>query len=349
MNARRFVNVETATTAAAKTVPANVLLKVLLAVTIMVGFGAAVPSPASAATTLSTRQAQWNLAGLGYLPYSGIDGIVGTNTRNAVIGFQNSECLNADGIVGASTSARLVGLMKRVQAKLGVAQDGLNGPNTKAAIVAYQKTHSLTPDGMAGAATLTKMGLFVVADCWPRLICAPGTTSLGTAQTVYRSGVPKKMRLCAIPGFRSTGEESRPGNTYYVAGANGNVIVAADVSGKVLAMFRKAKSQGVVMTAESSFRSMRHQEAICRGNSGCRNGDYTYIARPGYSNHQGGTAIDFGNVGVNSSASTSCAQRATNWQSETWKWLYRNAKSFGFRQYAAESWHWDTMTGPDRC
>lgn len=334
-----------------KRMAANTVVKVLLATTIILGFGTAAAAPASAATVLSTRQAQWNLAALAYLPYSGIDGIVGTNTRNAVSGFQHHRCIDADGIVGVDTSAKLIAQLKAVQAKIGVKQDGLGGPDTKAAIIKYQKANKLTADGMAGVATMAKMGIKRVSSCSGGSTggkCASGTTSLGTGQQVYRSGSPKKIRLCAIPGFRSYGDESRPGSTYYVAGANGNVIVAADVSGKVLAMFKKAKSQGVLMAANSTFRSMRHQQALCQGNSLCRGGNYSYVARPGYSNHQGGTAIDFAVTGPTKS-SASCSKRATSWNSETWRWLYRNARSYGYRQYAAESWHWDTMGGSTRC
>ena len=72
-------------------------------------------SPTQAAT-ISTTQAQWNLAGLGYLSYTSIDGISGPKTAGAASSFQTDRCIDSDGVVGSATSDALVNLMKQVQA-----------------------------------------------------------------------------------------------------------------------------------------------------------------------------------------------------------------------------------------
>ncbi|OKH54959.1 hypothetical protein NIES2101_05165 [Calothrix sp. HK-06] len=53
-------------------------------------------------TGADVRKLQQNLTTLKY--YTGtIDGVFGTNTKNAVVKFQQKKNLSADGVVGAST------------------------------------------------------------------------------------------------------------------------------------------------------------------------------------------------------------------------------------------------------
>jgi D-alanyl-D-alanine carboxypeptidase-like protein len=177
--------------------------------------------------------------------------------------------------------------------------------------------------------------------------CADGTYSLGSASG-YVDGTPVRIRLCAVGGFHSTAPESTPGSHYYVPGAIGNVIVNARVSGAVLALFRFARIRGVTLEANSSYRSMRYQRVLCAADDDCRRGNYIYVARPGWSNHQLGAAIDFADI--YGTGGRSCARaRAANPASPTWRFLDRYAHRFGFRQYAPEAWHWDALNGPDRC
>ncbi|PZR03768.1 MAG: hypothetical protein DI536_35485 [Archangium gephyra] len=50
-------------------------------------------------------------------------------------------------------------------------------------------------------------------------------------------------------------------------------------------------------------------------------------ARPGYSNHQGGTAVDVATGG--------------SYSSKAYKWLARNARQYGFvNDVRGEPWHW---------
>jgi hypothetical protein len=46
----------------------------------------------------------------------------------------------------------------------------------------------------------------------------------------------------------------------------------------------------------------------------------------------------------------SCGRgRAVDPASEVWAFMEQHARDFGFRQYAAESWHWDASGSEDRC
>lgn len=151
--------------------------------------------------------------------------------------------------------------------------------------------------------------------------CAEGTKDIGI-EDGYTGGKKVPIRLCAIPGFSSTGKESNGG--YGISGAGGDVVVNSRVSGAVLAMYTAAKSDGVNLAALSSFRTMSHQQDLCP----C---DGVHVARPGYSNHQMGLAIDF------QSLPSSPGPIPGN---KVWTWLSKNASKFGYENYPAEAWHW---------
>lgn len=171
--------------------------------------------------------------------------------------------------------------------------------------------------------------------------CAEGTTDLGI-ESGYAEGKLVKIRLCAIPGFKSNAAESKSTSTYYVEGSNGNVIVNARVSASWLALYEKAKSEGQTLSATSGWRSNAHQ-AYLKATLGDQ------AAPAGYSNHQMGLAIDFSNVGGGYKSSATCADRNRATWSATWNWLNKNAVDFGFRQYAKEAWHWDPDTASYNC
>jgi hypothetical protein len=158
--------------------------------------------------------------------------------------------------------------------------------------------------------------------------CAAGTNDLGI-QDGYHDGQLVKIRACAVPNLPSTSEESNGG--FGITGANGKAIVNSRVSGSVLAMVKAAAKDGVTLTASSSFRTMAHQQALCAANAACSSGDYTFVAKPGTSNHQMGLAIDFSGLPATPGPIAG---------SEIWTWLSQNASSFGYKNYPAEAWHW---------
>lgn len=177
--------------------------------------------------------------------------------------------------------------------------------------------------------------------------CAHGTYSLGT-RAGYFDGTRLRIRLCAVRGFHSIAPESTPGTNYYIRGSRGNVIVNARVSGAVEALFTFARKHGVTLSANSSYRSMRYQRALCADDRDCRHRNYIYVARPGWSNHQLGVAIDVADI-YGTGGRTCARARATDPASPSWQLLDRYAHRFGYRQYSAETWHWDPLHGPDRC
>ena len=151
-------------------------------------------TPISATTTTTTKSAevanlQELLSRRGF--YNGaIDGIMGNQTRTAIVAAQKNYGLTADGIAGSQTLAALnsgnrqvnvalqnreavtkdvseakasdsnVATVQQLLARRGFyngAIDGVKGTQTKAAIIAAQNAYGLTPDGIAGVQTVAAL------------------------------------------------------------------------------------------------------------------------------------------------------------------------------------------------
>lgn len=189
-------------------------------------------------------------------------------------------------------------------------------------------------------------GATIVGDVFQSSVdvqCAAGTTDVGIHEG-YNDGNAVPVRLCAIPNLPSQASESNPGSSYYIQGADGHAVVNSRVSGAVQALVAAAAADGVQLTASSAFRSNAHQAALFAANP-----NPNLVAPAGQSNHQMGIAIDFAGTNVKNSSARTCASRQTDPGSPVWTWLSNNALKFGFRQYSAESWHWDASTGASRC
>lgn len=136
------------------------------------GGGGELPSPSvswpvlqSGSKGADVRSAQQLLTARGYTVDA--DGIFGAKTRSAVIRFQKSRSLAADGVIGPNTWSKLVTTVKsgssgqavkaaQTQLKVygyGLTVDGRFGSKTKSATVAFQKNHRLQVDGIIGPNT----------------------------------------------------------------------------------------------------------------------------------------------------------------------------------------------------
>jgi LAS superfamily LD-carboxypeptidase LdcB len=104
----------------------------------------------------------------------------------------------------------------------------------------------------------------------------------------------------------------------------------ADAAIAFLRMVAAALLAGVVLTVNSAFRLMAEQEELYLRH---REGTGNLAAKPGFSNHQGGIAVDIETGGTNT---------------PVYLWLARNAHRFGFvRTVPSEPWHWEYRPGEE--
>jgi hypothetical protein len=105
--------------------------------------------------------------------------------------------------------------------------------------------------------------------------------------------------------------------------------VEVDTANAYYVMAQKAASAGVNLKVVSGFRTMAEQQYFynCYINCNCNN--CNLAAKPGYSNHQSGHALD-----LNTSSTG------------VYNWLAANAAAFGFkRTVSSEPWHWEWWGG----
>lgn len=109
--------------------------------------------------------------------------------------------------------------------------------------------------------------------------CPEGTTDLGVATGGYE-GQRIPIRLCSISGTVCTGSDCRAGT---LGGkARGEVIVNSLVAPHFMKWLEEVRADGHNPVFSSSFRSWATQSSFSGGN----------VARPGWSNHQMGAAVD---------------------------------------------------------
>ena len=128
----------------------------------------------------------------------------------------------------------------------------------------------------------------------------------------------------------------------------GGKQVASVLVPDLTALLAQADADGVGMTLTSGYRSLSYQKSV-HDDAVQRDGFATaesLSARPGYSEHQTGLAIDFG-----SRAQPECAVQDCYQDTPEAHWLAEHAGAFGFllrytaahtavTGYAPESWHY---------
>jgi LAS superfamily LD-carboxypeptidase LdcB len=129
------------------------------------------------------------------------------------------------------------------------------------------------------------------AKCWP--------------ETGYRKGVASPVCVTRLEGM----------------------LVECGTAALFLQMKSAAAQQGVKLRIVSGFRSMKQQQTL---HACYQQGKCPQAAKPGYSHHQDGLALDLNTK-----------------ERGVYEWLARSAAAFGFRRtVASEPWHWERYPGP---
>ncbi len=128
--------------------------------------------------------------------------------------------------------------------------------------------------------------------------------------------------------------------------ARGNVEISKSIEDDLEDMFQSAQNDNIYFCITTGYRSAQFQDALYRKSlekNGKEHAD-KYIAKPGYSEHQTGLAIDISCKSKNYKLTTSFGD------TEEGKWLAENSYKFGFilrykegreedTGYAYEPWH----------
>lgn len=107
------------------------------------------------------------------------------------------------------------------------------------------------------------------------------------------------------------------------------VELEADTARAFRVMAKAARKAGIDLAIRSGFRSHEQQVELYRK---FRRGSGNLAARPGYSNHEHGKALDIYIDDYN-----------------VYEWLKGHARQFGFkRTVRREAWHWEYVGGESR-
>jgi hypothetical protein len=144
-----------------------------------------------------------------------------------------------------------------------------------------------------------------------------GSTQNGVDAVGYENGVPKNIKVVTVND------------------TNGKPVIKvnSEIADNVTKLIAAAKAAGLTMSSDSSFRTNEEQQYLynCYQTQQCNHG--YQAAKPGYSNHQMGYAIDF----MCDSATESNESFGTT---KCFTWLQQHAGEFGLKNLPSESWHW---------
>lgn len=181
--------------------------------------------------------------------------------------------------------------------------DGIFGRGTQRAVRTYQARYRLSVDGVVGPRTWSKLLNDGHRPSGASAARPVSKAPRGQVVTGYVNGRPRSIRVASV--------------------GNGK-LMRADAAARFNQMKAAARRAGVTLTAVSGFRTMAQQRALY---AAYRAGHGNLAARPGYSNHQGGTSVDVATGGSYSSAA--------------YRWLARHGRAYGFvNDVRGEPWHW---------
>lgn len=126
------------------------------------------------------------------------------------------------------------------------------------------------------------------------------------------------------PSYADTGYEDGTPYPLKLSPIGEGFFLRADAALAFLRMAAEARKAGVTLKINTAFRRMVEQVRLYEA---YLNGAGALAARPGYSNHQNGIAVDIETGGGRNAA---------------YLWLTQNASRFGFkRTVPSETWHWE--------
>ncbi len=159
----------------------------------------------------------------------------------------------------------------------------------------------------SGESASEEIDITTLYDDSSSISCAEGTEDLGVVDDAYHNGQKFKARLCALKDVAFTGETAIPG-------AEGKAVVNSRVSAALVKMMEAARADGIRPSISSAFRSHQKQTSLYNCAPGCTGGNPA--ARPGYSNHQAGVALDV-NEPLNA-------------------WMRQNGEQYGYKWYGSD-------------
>ena len=136
--------------------------------------------------------------------------------------------------------------------------------------------------------------------------------------------------LTSINCTEHTATGYRNGNAFTIRTVTvGGHPVQKHTANAFYVMAKAASHAGVNIGVVSGFRTMSEQQYLYHCYTSCSCNSCNLAAKPGYSNHQSGHALD-----LNTSASG------------VYHWLSNHAGSYGFkRTVSSEPWHWEWWGG----
>ncbi|MBV7411438.1 D-alanyl-D-alanine carboxypeptidase family protein [Dermabacteraceae bacterium TAE3-ERU27] len=165
--------------------------------------------------------------------------------------------------------------------------------------------------------------------------CPEGSTDLGVQKAAVE-GKKIDIRICSIANTICTGTDCAKGSLGGLA--RGEVIVNARVAPLFMDWLKDVRAQGYNPTFISSFRSWRTQANIWRG------GANTNAARPGWSNHQSGMAVDVAGLPGTYNRNNCTGHKPDGscmGSGKLWQALYTTGVKYGALPHNGEFWHFE--------